>query len=229
MTAPLTDAQVAALREAAEKAQRGEWTVGTAVKNAVFNHARTDRMDEYVIAQCEWGNTEANAAHIAAVSPDVVLALLAERDALKWDRDRYRDAYERPFASWDIWNYSDPDAPEGAPQRYRVAATRHDGIQVLLRPIYLRDEVIAGAAKRAEAAEAALSALRARETWLREAMHAIYKGLSSEKDGEFWTAQKWCDDRDIYVENLQGLRVLEEVARQALSTPAVHGASEEQR
>lgn len=77
--------------------------------------------------------------------------------------------------------------------------------------------------------QAALSALRARETGLREAMHAIYKGLSSEKDGEFWTAQKWCDDHDIYVDNLQGLRVLEEVARHALSTPAVHGASEAER
>lgn len=62
-----------------------------------------------------------------------------------------------------------------------------------------------------------ISAQRRALAELRSALHAVYKGLSSEKDGEFWTAAKWCKDRDLYVDNLQGLRVLEEVARRALA------------
>lgn len=261
MTAPLTDAQVAALREAAEKivAMEVQWHVPW--------HVRATAMTEDVRIEVY--------EYVHAVSPDVVLALLAERDALKrqvtflkgelsqlanfnpdWDMlQATRESLQEHQARLREISYLLSDAGVGAGTlregvislrerseaaeaslaRVQSAAqtiVRGSDLRVLEATAHEPEARVAIAtldSERAmnaqltaelEAAEAALSALRARETGLREAMHAIYKGLSSEKDGEFWTAQKWCDDHGIYVDNLQGLRVLEEIVRVVLSEGA---------
>lgn len=52
---------------------------------------------------------------------------------------------------------------------------------------------------------------------LRSALRVIQKGLTEDSDGEFWPARSWLDKRDIYHGDLSGYRVLDVVAKSALS------------
>jgi hypothetical protein len=54
---------------------------------------------------------------------------------------------------------------------------------------------------------------------LRMALVVIQKGLTDDADGEFWSARKWLDKRDIYHGDLSGLRILDLVAKTALGKP----------
>ncbi len=53
-------------------------------------------------------------------------------------------------------------------------------------------------------------------TSLREALRVIYTGLRDDKSGEFWSARRWLDERDVFNDNLNGERILLEVAKFAL-------------
>lgn len=54
---------------------------------------------------------------------------------------------------------------------------------------------------------------------LRSALRVIQKGLTEDADGEFWSARRWLNKRDIYHENVSGYRVLDLVAKAALAAP----------
>lgn len=54
---------------------------------------------------------------------------------------------------------------------------------------------------------------------LRRALLVIQKGLTDDADGEFWSARKWLDTRDIYHGDLSGHRVLDLVAKTVLGKP----------
>ena len=101
-----TDAQLAALAEAAREATPGpwswsfdgdksnDWIVGTTdPPHAGFLDASDDAHvgDEHVCS----GEDPANARYIAAASPDVVIALLAERDRLRASARRGWEAARR--------------------------------------------------------------------------------------------------------------------------------------
>lgn len=84
-TAPLTDAQVAALREAAEKATPGPWKAGDAAWFRGQTNPEDGKRPISAGANGVMANVygRANAEFIAAASPDVVIALLDELDSLR--------------------------------------------------------------------------------------------------------------------------------------------------
>lgn len=59
---------------------------------------------------------------------------------------------------------------------------------------------------------------------LREALEVIAEALKEPAGGEYWPARKFLDKHGIYHENLEGVRVLNEVARAALRSPVVSTA-----
>ncbi len=80
-----------ALREAAEKATKGPWTLFSDIDTKTFSiHTPRDKRCENVI---KWGgfdcqpNAEANAEFIAAFNPKVALALLDENIQLQREKD----------------------------------------------------------------------------------------------------------------------------------------------
>ena len=87
-----------------------------------------------------------------------VLALLADVARLRAERDDAIRQRKNPVASWDVWPC---DPPVNGKQKYRIAGKSHDGTLLLFTPIFLMDELVAGATARAEAAEAALATVTA--------------------------------------------------------------------
>ena len=59
-------------------------------------------------------------------------------------------------------------------------------------------------------------ALTIRCAHLSKALRVIQHGLTEDADGEFWSARKWLDKRDIYHGDISGYRVLDLVAKTAL-------------
>ncbi|EAB5927279.1 ead/Ea22-like family protein [Salmonella enterica subsp. enterica serovar Newport] len=97
-----------ALREAAEKATKGPWTLFSDIDTKTFSiHTPRDKRCENVI---KWGgfdcqpNAEANAEFIAAFNPKVALALLDELDSA----NGYASAYEA-----EKWHYHGLAESEG--------------------------------------------------------------------------------------------------------------------
>ncbi|EBR9492537.1 ead/Ea22-like family protein [Salmonella enterica subsp. enterica serovar Muenchen] len=97
-----------ALREVAEKATKGPWTLFSDIDTKTFSiHTPRDKRCENVI---KWGgfdcqpNAEANAEFIAAFNPKVALALLDELDSA----NGYASAYEA-----EKWHYHGLAESEG--------------------------------------------------------------------------------------------------------------------
>ncbi|EAR6841623.1 ead/Ea22-like family protein [Salmonella enterica] len=97
-----------ALREAAERATKGPWTLFSDIDTKTFSiHTPRDKRCENVI---KWGgfdcqpNAEANAEFIAAFNPKVALALLDELDSA----NGYASAYEA-----EKWHYHGLAESEG--------------------------------------------------------------------------------------------------------------------
>ncbi|ECD7575677.1 ead/Ea22-like family protein [Salmonella enterica subsp. enterica serovar Nchanga] len=97
-----------ALREVAEKATKGPWTLFSDIDTKTFSiHTPRDKRCENVI---KWGgfdcqpNAEANAEFIAAFNPKVALALLDELDSA----NGYASAYEA-----EKWHYHGLSESEG--------------------------------------------------------------------------------------------------------------------
>ncbi|EAX8243193.1 ead/Ea22-like family protein [Salmonella enterica] len=97
-----------ALREVAEKATKGPWTLFSDIDTKTFSiHTPQDKRCENVI---KWGgfdcqpNAEANAEFIAAFNPKVALALLDELDSA----NGYASAYEA-----EKWHYHGLAESEG--------------------------------------------------------------------------------------------------------------------
>lgn len=59
----------------AEQATPGPWEAGVNLPNVVFNRSHVDDLAESVVAECNRGNADANAAYIAACSPDAITAV----------------------------------------------------------------------------------------------------------------------------------------------------------
>lgn len=88
------------LKRAADAASQGHWNQdGFEVQN--------DDIEDYRVSRC---NLLADAKFIAAANPAVVLALIAENEALRKDAERYRWLKSRPvnaptsgpdLAQWD--------------------------------------------------------------------------------------------------------------------------------
>jgi hypothetical protein len=106
----MTDEQIGALRAAAEAATPGPWRKGYLRHGYAYGTDYLPRDNRWVdadyvvsvansatqIAGTEDGvGTPQDATYIAAASPDVVLALLAERDALRAQRDNARAKVDR--------------------------------------------------------------------------------------------------------------------------------------
>lgn len=98
-------------------------------------------------------------------------ALAARLQQVEQERDRWEAAYKRPLVRFNVW----PMTPEedGKPPRYRVAGYRENGTMVLLDPLYLRDELIAGATQRAERAESSLAACREQLAQLQQVIERV--------------------------------------------------------
>lgn len=107
--------------------------------------------------------------HSPRCAQQAATAALGRIETLERERDKWKDRYYQPFASWDVWQVSEPN--EHGMIQYRIAGTTHDGIQVLLKPIWLRDELVKGATARAEAAERVQEGLRAERDALRWRLH----------------------------------------------------------
>lgn len=86
----LTNEQVQALRAAAEKATPGEWREGVDGNQRLYGPDGRS-LDSGLIASFV---RRRDLSYIAAANPQTVLALLAERDALKRERDEAREALE---------------------------------------------------------------------------------------------------------------------------------------
>jgi len=71
------------------------------------------------------------------------------------------------------------------------------------------------------AVEAANVTLSTENAQLRQALRVIRKGLTEDADGEFWSARRWLDRRNIFHGDISGYRVLELVAKRVL-----HGSPE---
>ncbi|EBV2369891.1 ead/Ea22-like family protein [Salmonella enterica subsp. enterica serovar Typhimurium] len=87
----MSDIDKRALREVAEKATKGPWTLFSDIDTKTFSiHTPRDKRCENVI---KWGgfdcqpNAEANAEFIAAFNPKVALALLDENIQLQREKD----------------------------------------------------------------------------------------------------------------------------------------------
>ncbi|HFL1892771.1 TPA: ead/Ea22-like family protein [Salmonella enterica] len=94
-----------ALREVAEKATKGPWTLFSDIDTKTFSiHTPRDKRCENVI---KWGgfdcqpNAEANAEFIAAFNPKVALALLDELEHYKSREERVTKLVLDNSASWD--------------------------------------------------------------------------------------------------------------------------------
>ncbi|EAR9995650.1 ead/Ea22-like family protein [Salmonella enterica] len=94
-----------ALREVAEKATKGPWTLFSDIDTKTFSiHTPRDKRCENVI---KWGgfdcqpNAEANAEFIAAFNPKVALALLDELEHYKSREERVTKLVMDNSASWD--------------------------------------------------------------------------------------------------------------------------------
>lgn len=94
-----------ALREVAEKATKGPWTLFSDIDTKTFSiHTPRDKRCENVI---KWGgfdcqpNAEANAEFIAAFNPKVALALLDELDHYKSREERVTKLVLDNSTSWD--------------------------------------------------------------------------------------------------------------------------------
>ncbi|EHS2460472.1 ead/Ea22-like family protein [Salmonella enterica] len=94
-----------ALREVAEKATKGPWTLFSDIDTKTFSiHTQRDKRCENVI---KWGgfdcqpNTEANAEFIAAFNPKVALALLDELEHYKSREERVTKLVMDNSTSWD--------------------------------------------------------------------------------------------------------------------------------
>ncbi|EBZ8224407.1 ead/Ea22-like family protein [Salmonella enterica subsp. enterica serovar Chailey] len=94
-----------ALREVAEKATKGPWTLFSDIDTKTFSiHTPRDKRCENVI---KWGgfdcqpNAEANAEFIAAFNPKVALALLDELEHYKSREERVTKLVMDNSTSWD--------------------------------------------------------------------------------------------------------------------------------
>ncbi|EEA7841673.1 ead/Ea22-like family protein [Salmonella enterica subsp. enterica] len=94
-----------ALREVAEKATKGPWTLFSDIDTKTFSiHTPRDKRCENVI---KWGgfdcqpNAEANAEFIAAFNPKVALALLDELEHYKSREERVIKLVLDNSTSWD--------------------------------------------------------------------------------------------------------------------------------
>ncbi|EBH8366055.1 ead/Ea22-like family protein [Salmonella enterica subsp. enterica serovar Lexington] len=94
-----------ALREVAEKATKGPWTLFSDIDTKTFSiHTPRDKRCENVI---KWGgfdcqpNAEANAEFIAAFNPKVALALLDELEHYKSREERVTKLVLDNSTSWD--------------------------------------------------------------------------------------------------------------------------------
>ncbi|EBU7800954.1 ead/Ea22-like family protein [Salmonella enterica subsp. enterica serovar Newport] len=94
-----------ALREVAEKATKGPWTLFSDIDTKTFSiHTPRDKRCENVI---KWGgfdcqpNAEANAEFIAAFNPKAALALLDELEHYKSREERVTKLVLDNSASWD--------------------------------------------------------------------------------------------------------------------------------
>ncbi|ECC7842644.1 ead/Ea22-like family protein [Salmonella enterica] len=95
-----------ALREVAEKATKGPWTLFSDIDTKTFSiHTPRDKRCENVI---KWGgfdcqpNAEANAEFIAAFNPKVALALLDELEHYKSREERVTKLVLDNSTSWDV-------------------------------------------------------------------------------------------------------------------------------
>ncbi|ENR3542560.1 TPA: ead/Ea22-like family protein [Salmonella enterica subsp. enterica serovar Java] len=118
-----------ALREVAEKATKGPWTLFSDIDTKTFSiHTPRDKRCENVI---KWGgfdcqpNAEANAEFIAAFNPKVALALLDELEA----ETRYR---EGAFIACNRWHdkFREADDKLEAAER-RIEELEHSETQLI--------------------------------------------------------------------------------------------------
>ena len=73
------------------------------------------------------------------------------------------------------------------------------------------------------------SLLEEREREIREALKVIQKAVRDDEHGEFWTARRWLDKQGVFNGDLTGLRVVEAVAKTALSRLASSSSPQEQK
>lgn len=178
MTAPLTDAQIQSLREAAQKATPGPWTGHWVRMGGDASIAAGENLVASVRYESDTTRRDANAAYIALANPATILALLDERE-------EFLAAVAAPDQGlWRFWNAK---AVAMVAERDAIRAER-DALQSDLEFLFGMEETTAPGAtrlplvrqcrERAEAAEADAARLR-------KAMEEIHDGYGPHHESTF--------------------------------------------
>jgi hypothetical protein len=246
VTAPLTDAQVAALREAAEKATPGPWTAEN--RHSDFGPCyNTVRHASGWITDQDGIDKYADARYIAEASPDVVLALLAERDALNVSVvamvDRVAEVAAERDAMRRVIDYVNAEVSAlraRAPLVEMNEAALADAVKECARNYPSKVSAVIDALL--EEVDAQRAEVSARETGLRALVERWRQDVAKTRALSVRIRQRpdlshfggaGADDHRERANALDDTAVERESCLQeldaALSTPAVHGASEAER